>query len=134
LYGALLCAAIGLLTWSIVTRVPLEIDVVRDRNQLYRETNDGRIENVYTISILNMDEQAHSFRITTSGMTGVDVLTEQNPVPVDAGAVGKVVVRLSAAPESIPARKTMVTFHVESTTSPALADDEESRFIGPERR
>lgn len=40
-YGATLLVMIGLLTYATATVSPLRIDVIRDRNQLYRENNDG---------------------------------------------------------------------------------------------
>jgi hypothetical protein len=37
------------LLWSLATRVPLKVDVIRDRSVLLaREADDGRIENVIT--------------------------------------------------------------------------------------
>ena len=41
---------------SMVTRTPIILDVIRDRNSLYRELPDEQIENIYTIKI-NQPEQ-----------------------------------------------------------------------------
>ena len=44
---------------SIIIRTPAKLDVIRDRNALFRETDEGLVENVYTLRILNKDNQAH---------------------------------------------------------------------------
>ena len=41
--------------WSVNNRVLLRADLLRDRNALYRELPDNRIENVYTLKLINMD-------------------------------------------------------------------------------
>ena len=41
-YGALLVALIAAWTWGVTTRSPLIVEVLRDRNALYRERPDGR--------------------------------------------------------------------------------------------
>jgi cytochrome c oxidase accessory protein FixG len=62
-YGVLLLSLAGGLLYSLSQRVPLGLDVIRDRNQLFRETEDGHIENVYTLKLINMDERPHRYRL-----------------------------------------------------------------------
>ena len=44
-YAALLLALMLSFAWAVTHRIPLLVDVLRDRNALYRETADGQIEN-----------------------------------------------------------------------------------------
>jgi len=55
---------------------------------------DGRIENVYNVKILNKDRNAHEFRITASGLPGVEVDYIGPTVWVAPGAVQSVPVRI----------------------------------------
>jgi len=55
IYASLLIIVSLTLVYSIATRIPLELDIIRDRNALYRETVDGLIENIYTLKLINMD-------------------------------------------------------------------------------
>ena len=48
-YGLILVALAVALGVSLGLRTPLELDVIRDRNALYRQTSDGMVENVYTL-------------------------------------------------------------------------------------
>jgi polyferredoxin len=62
LYGALLLALTAAFFIALAMRKPLGMDVIRDRNQLYRVVGE-QIENVYTVKILNKSETARRFRI-----------------------------------------------------------------------
>jgi len=55
-YFLVLILMSGLLVFRNHNPSPLEVDIIRDRNSLYRETNDGLIENVYTLKILNKSQ------------------------------------------------------------------------------
>ena len=48
-YALLLLSLVIALLVAINLRVPLELDIIRDRNVLFRETQDGRVANVYTL-------------------------------------------------------------------------------------
>ena len=48
-YGLLLAALCVGWAWGVGHRSPLIAEVLRDRNALYREAGDGRIENGYTL-------------------------------------------------------------------------------------
>ena len=62
-YATLLAVLVAGFAVTLSGRNVVGIDVIRDRNALYRERPDGRIENVYNVKILNKDREAHEFRI-----------------------------------------------------------------------
>jgi cytochrome c oxidase accessory protein FixG len=133
IYGAGLLVVLGALTWGIATRAPLALDVIRDRNQLYREIDDGRVENVYTLRILNMDERARRYSLSAAGIAGLELVSEDTAFDLSGGSVSDVVVRLRADLEALTARSSKVTFTIADAHDPALAVTEESRFLGPPR-
>ena len=53
---------------SIVMRDPFRVDVVRDRASLARIVEDGRIENVYRLQIMNSAEQVQRYRVRVDGL------------------------------------------------------------------
>jgi cytochrome c oxidase accessory protein FixG len=69
-YAVVLIVMTGLLALEIATRVPLEVDIIRDRGALYRETNDGLIENVYTLKILNKSQSKTLYSVSIEGLSG----------------------------------------------------------------
>ncbi|QDF65459.1 cytochrome c oxidase accessory protein CcoG [Shewanella sp. SNU WT4] len=67
-YGAVLVVMILLLTYATASIAPMRVDVIRDRNTLYRTNLDGMIENTYTLKILNKTEEAHIHQFKVEGL------------------------------------------------------------------
>jgi polyferredoxin len=61
----LICAA---LFTSLMLRSPFKVDVVRDRGTLARVVDDGWVENVYRLQLMNTTEQAQRYRIAATGL------------------------------------------------------------------
>ncbi len=70
--GALVIAFLTALAW----RVPLKVDVIRDRGALGRVVEDGMVENVYRLQIMNTQEQFHRYQIKVRGIDGIEVASE----------------------------------------------------------
>ncbi|MCK7576725.1 MAG: hypothetical protein MZV65_13075 [Chromatiales bacterium] len=136
IYGSLLAAIAAALVISVLLRVPLDVDVIRDRNTLYRETNEGLVENVYTLRVLNMDNRAA--HLPAGGAPASNGLTHARrrraPQRSRSGQVRELAVRLQADPGGAsPSGSTRVTFPgVEAQDSNnKLVATEEARFLGP---
>ena len=132
IYAGILLALTVLFGVSLFQRTPIGLDVIRDRNQLYRETA-GRIENVYTLKIINMDERAHTYDVRVEGITGAEIMLESTHVDVAGGEVKSVPVRVRSSEETLAGRSTEVRFTIEAVDDPALAATETARFLGPVR-
>lgn len=70
-YATLLLALLVAWAWGISQRSPLLLDVLRDRNALYRVLGDGGTENAYTLKISNKDTTGHLVRIAVDAPDGV---------------------------------------------------------------
>ena len=71
IYGTVLALICTALVVSLALRTPFKVDVVRDRAALARLIEDGRIENVYRLQLMNASEVAQRFRITVSGLSAL---------------------------------------------------------------
>ena len=102
LYSALLLLIIATFCAALFSRTPLKLDVIRDRGAMGRESDNGSIENVYRLQIMNTAETAHRYRVAVSGLPSIRLIhgddvqlagTESRALPVrvqiDHG-VGKV--------------------------------------------
>jgi len=78
IYAAVMFSLIAGLVYAINNRVPLELDIIRDRNALYRETEEGLIENVYTLKLINMDEIKHEYNLSAIGIEGMVLIPDGN--------------------------------------------------------
>lgn len=132
-YGGVFMAMAVAFSYTLLTRVPLEVDIIRERNRLYRETPQGDIENVYQLRVLNMDQRDHTYRIEVSGIDGVRVVGEPE-VHVAAGAIADVALRLQAPADQVASGSTPVRFTVATSDDKRWRVVEESRFIAPQRR
>jgi cytochrome c oxidase accessory protein FixG len=65
-----LCTAFGV---SLALRQPFRVDVVRDRSSLARLVEDGQIENVYRLQIMNSAEAAQTYRVKVEGLYGLHI-------------------------------------------------------------
>ncbi len=129
-YGTILLALFSIFTYSVLTRVPLGLDVIRDRNQLYRESR-GLIENVYTLKVINMDDQAHRFHLTVKGIDGLKLKIEKDVILVPAGQVQDLAVRLQAEEDNILKRSNDISFTLSAVDREDLSVTEHARFLGP---
>lgn len=132
IYAGLLAAVGVSLVIAVLLRVPLSMDVLRDRNTLYRETPEGAIENVYTLKVLNMDIQPHRYQLGAEGIEGLRLVTDHEVIAASAGEVIEVPVRLQVDPENLNIRSTPVRFILRSDDGSDLGVIEPARFLGPE--
>jgi polyferredoxin len=130
-YASILVALLGGLAFGISQRIPLELDIIRDRASLYRETNEGLIENVYTLKIVNMDEQDHTYRLSASGLPGLELVAPELEIRVPAGEVYSVPVQLRMDPVNLKGMSNEVRFELSAVGDPALATTEKTKFTGP---
>jgi cytochrome c oxidase accessory protein FixG len=66
-YGAILLGIVSAAAAGLWLRVPLKVDVIRDRAAISREVEGGRIENVYRLQIMNTAESRRVFQVTVEG-------------------------------------------------------------------
>jgi cytochrome c oxidase accessory protein FixG len=130
-YAAILLVLCGLLLTNLAQRVPLELDVIRDRNSLYRETRDGLIENVYTLKILNMDSKPHRYILAAEGIDGLRLVLDETEIEVEAGSVQQFIARIQADEFNLESRSVTITFQLQATDVNHLSTTEEARFVGP---
>ena len=131
IYALILLTIFSLFVYSFSQRTSLGLDVIRDRNRLYRETSEGLIENVYILKILNMDDAAHEYELSVRGIEGLKMRVDTDTIRVESGEVAELPVSLRADEADLEARSSSVTFELMATDDPALAVEEEARFLGP---
>jgi cytochrome c oxidase accessory protein FixG len=76
IYSTILLLVIVAFWAALLNRTPLKMDVIRDRGTMAREVEDGMIENVYRLQVMNTDEQPHRYRMSVSGIEGISLATQ----------------------------------------------------------
>jgi cytochrome c oxidase accessory protein FixG len=130
IYTGLLGVIVALFIGTLALRTPLKVDVIRDRGSMGREVEDGAIENVYRLQVMNTSEHVHRFHIAVKGLPGITVSTdadlemqptESRPVPVR--------VRVPHGVGKTGSNK--IEFEVSATDHPSLKVEEHAVFIVP---
>ncbi len=130
LYTGILLVISAIFVYSLSTRIPLRVDVLRDRGVMTREVGDGLTENVYLLHIMNMQDSVRTFSVKPEGMDkirldGADTFKVEplgnltQPinvrVPSDVGNPGA----------------NQIRFIIEDVENPSIKLDEKSTFIQP---
>jgi cytochrome c oxidase accessory protein FixG len=131
-YAGILGAVTAALFVAVAIRVPLKVDVIRDRGALAREVEDGRVENTYRLQVMNTSERAHRFVITASGLDGLELASEPG-FELPGATTQSVLVRLRAAPEAVAPGSNRVMLNVAAVDDPSIKVTEKTVFIGLRR-
>ncbi|MDU0353885.1 cytochrome c oxidase accessory protein CcoG [Paraglaciecola aquimarina] len=130
-YAIVLVIMIALLVFEIMSRLPLEIDIIRDRNSLYRETN-GLIENVYTLKILNKSQKLQHYTISVSGLDG-HIFKGKNEVSVEGGEILTLPISIAINPYSLQETVTEFSFTLQTAggEQEPVKVAEQTKFLYP---
>ena len=129
-YAALLLLLVGGLVTSMSLRTPLILDVIRDRNALYRELPGDIIENSYTLKILNQSNDARAFELSVVGVDGIVLDGIEEPVRVEGGGVLSLPVR-ARAPAANSSGVERIEFIAKAVDDADVQRVEDSRFLAP---
>ncbi|UCV12318.1 cytochrome c oxidase accessory protein CcoG [Dechloromonas denitrificans] len=130
LYTAILALITGLSAWFLVHRIPLKVDIIRDRSSLAREADDGRIENVFTLQIMNTEEQAHRYKVTVDGLPEIEI-DGANEVEVPAATLQSFMTVVRTAPEAGKKGANQIHFEIVAQEDKDIRVREKASFMLP---
>jgi len=116
----------------MASRTPVILDVIRDRNSLYRELPNNFVENIYTLKIINQSNETREFSLSVGGVDGLVLDGVGDSVRVDGGGVLSLPVRVRADRNEVQGVNTIL-FNIEALDDASVAIEEDSRFISPTR-
>jgi len=128
-YAIALLLMMTALAMAVVLRPLVGFDVSKDR-VLFREDKLGRIENVYSLKIMNKDQKAHSYVLSARGLEGLELGGERE-LTVEAGEIINLPVQLAVSPEQLPSTTNDVWLSLQSVDDPSIKAEAKTRFIGP---
>ena len=135
IYGAVLAAASAAFATSVALRSPFQFDVIKDRGTLARIVDEGAVENVYRIQIMNRTESTQTYRVAASGPAGLVVAAPE--VTIAPAGIQSIVARLrlpQPAAQTLLGRSAPVVFEVTKHADAfraAVVQHEKSTFIVP---
>ncbi|MEW5880631.1 MAG: cytochrome c oxidase accessory protein CcoG [Pseudomonadota bacterium] len=131
-YASILTAVTAGLAVALAVRVPLKVDVLRDRGSLAREVETGWIENAYRLQVMNTSERAHSYVVRVEGLPGLTVASH-SAFDVPAATTMSVPLRLQAPPEAAAPGSHRVYVEVAAQDDASIRVREKTTFLGLRR-
>ncbi len=130
IYTGILGAVITAAATSLALRVPLKVDVIRDRTAMAREVAGGTIENIYQLQVMNTQEAPQRFTLAVSGLPGVAIASD-TVVDVPAATTLAVPTRVRVAQGEGKPGSNRIELEVRSVADPAVMVRERTVFMVP---
>ena len=111
---------------------PLKVDVIRDRGALARIVEQGYVENIYRLQVMNATESKQRYTISVEGLPGLkmgsDAEAQVEVLPTEVRAVA---VRVQVPPGTAEAGTHPIHFDVRSTGDDPHGVREKAVFMIP---
>ena len=130
IYSAIFLTLVTAMVWSLSTRVPLKVNVIKDRSFLSREIEDEQIENVYRLQIMNTGEQARTFIVTVAGIDDIK-LGDNAPITIPGGEISAIAASVRVKNGLAKAGSNPISFSIRDTQDPTVAVIEKAKFWMP---
>ena len=134
IYSTLLLGLSAAVLWSLMSRHDFRVDVVRDRATLARQVEDGWVENVYSLQLMNATEAPQQLSVEADGLPGLQ-LSRATSVTLGPAEARWVTVALRLPPQAVQGAQRLapgahpVRWRVSSGAGDAVA--EKSTFVVP---
>ncbi len=129
-YAIAITVMVALFVGFLVNRVPLGIEVLRERGELYQETGTGLVENVYTLKLRNMSQNGGLFRVRIEDLPGASLIGNTD-VTLASGEVLTLPVTVQVERSALSAANVPMTFVLEALDGRHPEASRETRFLGP---
>jgi cytochrome c oxidase accessory protein FixG len=134
IYTAILWVIIIAAAITLYHRVPLKVDVIRDRGNVMHEAEDANVENVYRLQIMNTQELEREVSIVVSGLEGIKLEGRTERIRIPPTASKLVPVRVEAPRASGHKGSNRIRFTVEAVNpaqpgEPPLVVNEKATFV-----
>ncbi|HKY02944.1 MAG TPA: FixG Ig-like domain-containing protein, partial [Burkholderiales bacterium] len=128
IYTAILWLIIAGTGLSLYMRVPLKVDVLRDRASLMREVEDDQLENVYRVQIMNTQEVGHRYRISVSGIESL-VVAGADEIDMPPATTRQIPIRVRLHRGFADKGSHRIYIQVQSIDDPTVSAVEDSVFL-----
>ena len=134
IYTGVLWAIIIAASITLLNRVPVKVDVIRDRVAM-AAPDDPEVQNVYRLQIMNTSERPRQFRISVAGLDGLQLSSEPQPIRIEAAGMRMVPVRLRVDKRQTSPGANRIVFTVQTVGSDEhIVITEKATLIAPRSR
>ena len=131
-YTAILWSIIVVAGLTLYLRVPVKVDVIRDRITTLTDADQDKVENVYRLQIMNTSEKARRFLVSVGGLEDIEIEGESHPIEVGPASSRMVPLRVEASRRGARKGANTIVFTVRtSADEEAITVTEKASFIVP---
>ncbi|SFD29226.1 cytochrome c oxidase accessory protein CcoG [Pseudoalteromonas denitrificans] len=127
-YSIALIIMTTILAVDIFTRIPMDLDIIRDRNQLYRMSTEGLVENTFTLKILNKSQINKHYKIEVTGLSNFDYLGKKE-INIKAGESYSLPLSIAIDPYDLKKPVTEFNFVIFDIDTPDTRLSQKSNFF-----
>ena len=132
-YGTVLLIMVAAFTIALLNRTEFEVDVLRERGELYRMGSDGQVSNAYSLRVVNKTQARQTYTAAVSSEHSIELVSADRVAADLTSQPGELVdvpmtLRMSAAAVSLPSVPVTVTV-CETQTHHCVS--EVTSFLGP---
>ncbi len=131
IYGTLLLLLMAGAVTGVTLRSEVNMEVLADRNVMYREVDFQTLENVYSLRILNKRMEERHFRLEVSGLDGMEVITRPETIRLGPGGTDNVTARVRVARDAVSGPGNPIEFRLVAEDDPSVFSRSRARFHGP---
>jgi len=128
IYAGIIGAIVVATVVGLAVRVPLKVDVIRDRAAIAREVDGGQVENVYRLQVMNTAETERAFELRVEGLPSVKLASESR-IEIEAASARMVPVRVRVQSGVTTPGTHRIEFVVSAVGLDDVAVREKSVFI-----
>ena len=129
-YSLALVTMLAGFIYIVTSRVPVSVDVIRDRGaRLYRVSGE-QVQNVYTVKINNMDRHSHTYIVKVEGEHAYRV-RGYRPMELEEGEVFTMPLRVSVPKAALTASQNEIFITVQARDDETVSARQKTSFIGP---
>ncbi|MBR0566058.1 cytochrome c oxidase accessory protein CcoG [Azoarcus sp. L1K30] len=130
IYSVVFLSLLAVTVWTLAMRVPVKLDIERDRAALATETTEGSIENAFQLQVINASEQPRLFAVTVAGIDSIH-LSAPLELVVPAAASASATARVRVEPGALHGGSHPIRFTVVDVDRPEISVTEDARFWMP---
>jgi cytochrome c oxidase accessory protein FixG len=130
-YSSIMAIAFAGILYGFVAMAPMTMNVLHERSPLFVQLSDGRIQNRYTVKMVNKTDATIEVKVNVSGIEGAEVLGDQEIVRLAAGQVTSLNLFVKASKRQLTRENTPLIIKVVNIHDTSMNMEYQSSFIGP---
>ncbi len=128
-YSVVLTLLLSLFVFLLTNRVPVETSILRTPGVLYQTLEDGTIQNLYNVKIVNKSFDPRTIRFALKSPRGKVKLVSGNELNVSPDGLAESALFVQIRPELLDGVKTIVV--IEVLNGEEILETVETSFAGP---